>query len=93
MTAMFQRSVSRLTELVQDGGMVDVAFLPLDPRQEQYEFCGMEYYLEHVPVKHVFPMHCWEQYDIIPRFLEAHGGQYPETAIHTITERGECYEI
>ena len=93
MTAMFQRSVGRLTELVQDGGMVDVAFLPLDPRQEQYEFCGMEYSLEHVPVKHVFPMHCWEKYDIIPRFLEAHGGQYPETAIHTITERGECYEI
>lgn len=92
MTAMFERSVERLAQLLQDGA-ADAAFLPLDPRQEQYRFCGLEYYLEHIPVKHVFPMHCWEQYEIIPEFLETHRGRYPETTIHMITERGQCDEI
>lgn len=94
MTSMFCRSVERLVELVnRSGGTVDAAFIPLDPRQETFEFYGMKYYLEHVPMKAVFPMHFWEQYDIIPRFIQAHGQEFPASTIHMITERGQRYEI
>lgn len=77
----------------RSGRVLDAAFLPLDPRQEEYEFYGMEYYLEHVPMKHVFPMHFWDQYDIISRFVRTCADRYPETQIQMITEKGACYEI
>lgn len=94
MTSMFCRFAERLEKLVkQSQREVDAAFIPLDPRQESCEFYGMRYYLEHVPMKEVFPMHFWEQYDIIPRFIKAHGKEFPKTAIHTIKERGQDYEI
>lgn len=110
MTAMFQRAVSHLEKLVAENsfdGSVDAAFLPLDPRQEQYEFYGMKYYLEHIPVKNVFPMHFWDQYDIITRFTEAYPvkcmkenpltdiqkKEYPGTHIINITKKGDYYEI
>lgn len=99
MTSMFQRAVSQLKELIEANsfdGSIDAAFIPLDPRQEQYEFYGMEYYLKHVPVKNVFPMHFWDQYEIIPRYMEAHKEQGLEgqcSNIIKITKRGECYEV
>lgn len=99
MTSMFQQAVSRLKELVAENsfdGSVDAAFIPLDPRQEQYEFYGMKYYLEHVPIKHVFPMHFWDQFEIIGRYIDAHGGQALNNQcpdIIKITKRGESYEI
>lgn len=53
---------------------VDVAFLPLDPRQEKYYAKGMLYFLKKVKVSAVYPMHYWEQPEIIGRFLT----EYPE---------------
>ena len=53
---------------------VDVAFIPLDPRQEKAYAKGMLYFLRKVKVTRIYPMHYWEQPDIIQRFLE----EYPE---------------
>lgn len=54
------------------GKVIDVAFVPLDSRQEKYAFAGMESFLEYTTTKHVFPMHMWEKYDIITEFLKKH---------------------
>ena len=35
------------------------AFLPLDPRQEEWYDKGMLYLLEHTQTSHAFPMHFW----------------------------------
>ena len=53
---------------------IDVAFIPLDPRQEKDYSRGMLYFLKKVYVKKVYPMHYWEQPQIIDQFLE----EYPE---------------
>lgn len=53
---------------------IDIAFQPLDPRQEQNYAKGMLYFLKKVNVKKVYPMHYWEQPEIIGQFL----GEYPE---------------
>lgn len=49
---------------------LDAAFIPLDPRlQEAYSY-GMDYFLSQIPVKEVFPMHMWEDYEVIGRYLK-----------------------
>lgn len=69
------------------GKGVDVAFVPLDPRQEGDSFAGLEAYLEVTDTKKVFPMHCWGKYNIIKEFLEKH----PEhgDVVQAISQEGE----
>ena len=50
----------------------DAACMVLDPRQEESAGLGMEYFLENIRAKHVFPMHCWGQYEVIRQFRENH---------------------
>ena len=40
----------------------------LDPRQEESETLGIDYFIKNVGARFIFPMHCWEQYDIIERY-------------------------
>ena len=54
------------------GMTLEAAFLPLDPRQEQDAFAGMESFLEYVQVTKVFPMHFWGKHSIIGEFLKKH---------------------
>lgn len=61
---------------------VDVAFIPLDPRQEKDYARGMLYFLQQITAKHVYPMHYWEQPGIIHRFLR----EYPEYQNIMLTE-------
>ena len=58
-------------DMLQDR-QIDVAFLPLDPRQEEHYAKGMLYFLKKVKVKQVYPMHYWEQPEVISRFLKEH---------------------
>lgn len=48
---------------------IDLAFVNLDPRlgEEGYA-AGMEYFVNHVDADLIFPMHCWEQFDVIEKF-------------------------
>ena len=51
--------------------LLDLAFLPLDGRLEENYALGMEYFLSHIPTRHVFPMHFWDNYKIITDYLQA----------------------
>lgn len=55
---------------------VDTAFVVLDPRQEDHYADGMLYFLKHVRCQHVYPMHYWDQPEIIGRFQR----EYPQYA-------------
>lgn len=46
---------------------IDIAFVVLDPRLQDAYYLGMEYFLQHMDVDLVFPMHLWKQYDLIMR--------------------------
>lgn len=69
---------------------VDLAFVPLDPRLGTAYWYGMEYFLNRVSVKHVFPMHFWEDYSVIERYLAEHGGK---GQIQKIEREGQSYEF
>lgn len=51
------------------GERIDLAFVPLDPRQERQYDWGVKYLLERSNVPYVVPMHFWNQPDVIDRLL------------------------
>lgn len=55
------------------GRAIDIAFLPLDPRQEERYADGMHYFLSKVGAKAAYPMHYWGRPEVIGRFLR----EYP----------------
>lgn len=71
MTADYRKQIYLLSEKLSDR-KIDVAFVVLDPRQEKDYDRGLCYFLEHIPVKTVYPMHYWKKPDVIERFLKEH---------------------
>ena len=71
MTLDYRSQITLLSEKLNHR-QLDVAFVVLDPRQEQNYNRGMCYFLDHIPVKQVYPMHYWESPDIIQTFLKDH---------------------
>lgn len=86
---------------------VDLAFTPLDPRQEEDYAKGMTYLLSRVQVHHVFPMHFWGDFSVMEQFKEEctlprvrfdEGEVYQEgaqsgTCFHPIRKNGQIWEI
>lgn len=68
MTGNYRHEINLLEEWL-GGGALDCAFLPLDPRLGDCYDKGILYFLKKVPVKAVYPMHYWDQPEIIERFL------------------------
>ena len=65
MTEAFQSAVSMLK-----GIPVDLAFLPLDPRQPEDQYwLGMDWYATRCEMRRMVPMHTWNDPDVVSRFL------------------------
>ena len=45
---------------------INLAFVPMDPRQGADQELGMDYFLETTSAEYVFPMHMWQDYSHIP---------------------------
>lgn len=86
MTANFQREIDTLS-----GISLDVAFVPLDPRQEEYYALGINYFLETVQPRHIFPMHFWEKYEVISRYQTQFPIKTDSVQFHTIRYPGESW--
>ena len=71
MTKAYRKQIDLLSKKL-NYREIDVAFVVLDPRQEKDYDKGMCYFLEHIPVKDIYPMHYWENPDIIEKFLKEH---------------------
>lgn len=85
MEVNYKREIDRLK-----GIKVDLAFIPLDPRLGEAYWYGMEYFMRTVSPAAVFPMHFWEDYGVIGRYLREHGG---DGQIQKIEREGQEYEI
>jgi L-ascorbate metabolism protein UlaG (beta-lactamase superfamily) len=68
MEVNFKREIDKLKNTP-----LDVAFVPLDPRLGDSYYKGFKYFLDTVMVKKVFPMHLWEDYSVIGRYITEHG--------------------
>ena len=74
---------------------IDAAFVPLDPRQEAYYCLGLDYFSSLTaggnPSERIYPMHCWEDYQIIDRWLREHPDHPERERIMHITARGQSF--
>lgn len=88
MTAQYRRELELLS-----GRQIDVAFVPLDPRQGPDFDLGMKYFFEAAGAEHVFPMHMWEDYSVVPLFKSTPG--YEEYAKHLmdVSRPGQVFEL
>lgn len=65
MTKAFQDNVKQLEDYP-----VDIAFLPLDPRQGDRFFLGFDYVMKHVKIEKAYPMHCWDDFSVIEKLRQ-----------------------
>lgn len=73
---------------------LDIAFLPLDPRLEESAFLGFEYFIDKIKVKDVFPMHFWEDHEIIFKFKEKNTkAKAFKGHIHNIFHANQTFDI
>lgn len=84
MTNRFKNEIKKL-----EGKNIDVAFLPLDPRQED-RFCwGFDYFMKHTNTKHAFPMHFWEDPSVIDKLKSMEIANEYKDRIMNVGKEGE----
>lgn len=83
MTSRYRAEIDKLK-----GIPIAVSFVVLDPRQEAHYTDGMLYFLQTVDCNAVYPMHYWNEPEIIDRFLSEYP-QYQTRIRYTETAEGE----
>lgn len=84
MTAAFTEQMNHLK-----GIPIDVAFVPLDPRQEEYYHLGLEALLSITKVKRVFPMHFGREFSVIQRYMKDRAANLAGTILTDIKQAGQ----
>lgn len=72
---------------------IDAAFVPLDPRQDADFDLGMRYFFEAANVDHVFPMHMWEDYSVVPLFKSTPTYKDYAPRVMDVKKPGQEFEI
>lgn len=72
---------------------IDVAFVPLDTRQKEYATEGFDYFLKNTDASVVFPMHMWQNYEVLNRYLSRINNPLFAGRIAEITEENEVFEL
>lgn len=88
MVRFYKEEVARLK-----GREIDLAFLLLDPRQEDKYCKGINYFIEEIQPKAVFPMHAFGEYKISRHYLNCDDGQAYQGIVREITKAGEEFVL
>lgn len=88
MTRHFKNEVAKLK-----GIPINVAFLPLDPRQEERFYWGFDYYMKSCNIDYAFPMHFWRDYSVIYQLKNKKEGKDYASKVMDITKEGEIFYI
>lgn len=88
MTALFRRRMNELKDIP-----IDIAFAPLDPRQEEYYSKGLESLINSAKVRYVFPMHFWNKTTVITQFKKERAQYLKGTVIMDISHSGQKWKI
>lgn len=65
MTSRFNKEMDAIKDI-----SIDMAFAPLDPRQEEWYYLGLDQLLNTAKIRYVFPMHFWNNPDMIKQFKQ-----------------------
>lgn len=87
MAANYKKEMEKLA-----GRTADAAFIPLDPRLEDWFYLGMEGFMEKADARAIFPMHFWKDYSVIERMKRHPASAGWRDRIVDIREEGEVFE-
>ncbi len=71
----------------------DLAFVVLDPRQEEVKTKGLDYFTRNVSSRFIFPMHCWEQYNLIKEYIKENEKKVVTGQIMDISAQGQSFTL
>ena len=75
------------------GSVIDLAFVPLDPRLESQYAWGFDYLMRTADVRHAVPMHYGNETAVVGRFLKDPVSSDYRDRIIGLTRRGESAEV
>lgn len=70
---------------------IDIAFVPVDPRLEEYYYLGAEYFLEYIKPNLLVPMHFGDKVEVSHDLNEKFESKYLESKIWGINNPLEVY--
>lgn len=76
-----------------EGEAIDIAFLPLDPRQEEQYAWGFDYFMRHTRTSCAFPMHFWGQYEICDRLMNDSLSEPYRERVMRVTKLQQVFEV
>lgn len=88
MTSLFNKIIEALQDIP-----IDIAFAPLDPRQEEWYYLGLDKLLDTAKVKTVFPMHFWDKPGIIRQYKRERAQQINNAIVMDILQAGQTWEL
>ncbi|MEY8338603.1 MBL fold metallo-hydrolase [Lachnospiraceae bacterium 62-35] len=87
MERIYRSEISRI-----HGERIDVAFIPLDGRQEEKFYLGIDEFMKYADARVIFPMHCWGDFSVIKRLKAMDCSKAYRDRIVDITADGESFE-
>ena len=75
------------------GKKADVAFLPVDPRLEQWFYLGADDFMQQADADVIFPMHFWGDFSVCRRLKEHSCSENYRDRIVTIEEKGQSFSL
>lgn len=84
----FQYEINKLQDI-----SIDVAFLPLDPRQDMAYDWGLRYFMKGTRTKAVFPMHFWGHYEVFDRLALEEQSEEDRQKIYRIEREGQVFNL
>ncbi len=88
MTAAYREELRLL-----QGRAIHTAFVPLDPRQDADFDLGMRYFFEAGGAEHVFPMHMWGDYSVVPLFKSDPNHKAWASRLMDISAPGQTFQL
>ena len=88
MRAIFIKEIDKLNNV-----NIDLAFAPLDPRQEEWYGLGIDELLSRAKINYLFPMHFWQQPKIIKKFKKEREDKQLTAKIIDLEHKGQIFNI
>ena len=88
MRAKFNKEMSKLKNQA-----IDVAFAPLDPRQEEWYGLGMDALMDTAKVRYVFPMHFWDKPEVIQKYRQESEAKLSAVKFMDINHGGQSWSL
>ena len=84
----YQKEIHKLKNI-----RIDVAFVPLDPRQEEQYYWGLDYFMKHTDTELVFPMHMWGKLDTVAKWRHQTKNEQWQRIVKDVEREGQQFVV